>query len=170
MKRNSGQTLIEVLVALGTSVVIISAITVAVLSSLSNVEFEKNQSLATGYAQQGMEIVRSMRNNNYGVFKTLSNTYCLAKTCTTLTTIPGDDCGPLSGSFCPGKQNVDLFVREVTIDTSQNNDCVASGTHFTEATTTVSWSDSKCTDTNNLFCHKVSISSCFSDANIITGP
>lgn len=169
MRRNSGQTLIEVLVALGTSVVIISAITVAVLSSLSNVEFEKNQSLATSYAQQGMEIIRSMSNNNYGLFKLLSGKYCLAKSCTALTSSRGDSCGP-EGVTCQPVPNVDTFMREVTIDTSQSNNCVAGGIHFTEATTTVSWSDSKCTDTNNLFCHQVSISSCFSDANIITGP
>ncbi len=164
MKKNNGQTLIEVLVALGTAVVIISAITVAVLSALSNSEFENNQSLATDYSQQGMEIVRSMRNNNYGDFKKLSGTYCLAKSCTSLSDSQGASCGP-KGVSCG--QNVDLFVREVAIDTSENNNCVVNGTHFTQATTTVYWADSKCTSRTNLFCHKVAITGCLSDAGVV---
>ncbi|MBI3069818.1 MAG: hypothetical protein HYY87_00750, partial [Candidatus Levybacteria bacterium] len=57
-KVQKGQTLIEVLLALGTAVVVLSATVVAVLSALNNAQFSKNQSLATQYAQEGMEVMR----------------------------------------------------------------------------------------------------------------
>ena len=43
----SGQTLLEALIALATAVVVITAMAVLVLSSLSNAQFSKNQNQAT---------------------------------------------------------------------------------------------------------------------------
>ena len=75
-----GQTIIEVLVALGASVAIIAAVTIAVTSALSNSLYNKNQNLATQYAQQGMEIMRQMRDSDWSSFSALSGNpaqYCL---------------------------------------------------------------------------------------------
>jgi len=57
-----GQGLVEALIALGAAVIIIAAITIAVITAVSNSDFSTEQNLATGFAQQGMEIVRQKVN------------------------------------------------------------------------------------------------------------
>ena len=52
-----GQGLLEALVALSAAVIIIAGMTIAAITAVSNSDFAKYQSLATDYAQQGMEIV-----------------------------------------------------------------------------------------------------------------
>lgn len=88
-----GQTLLEILVALGTGVVVLLALSTVVLSSLSAAQFSKNQNLATLYAQQGMEIVRSIKQTNWDSFYTnytaaggnvgVASSFCLPKDDTT---------------------------------------------------------------------------------------
>ena len=98
---SEGQTLIEVLAAFGVAVVLVSAIAIAVTTGLSNTTFSKNQNLATQHAQEGVELVRQMRNNDYSAFDAFSGNYCLDKNSTTLRS-KGTGCG----------QNIDLFIRE----------------------------------------------------------
>lgn len=180
MKRisySSGQTLIEVLVALTASVVIIAAIVSASLNALTNSDFARDQNIATQYTQAGIEMVRNMRNQDISSINPTnlpSDTYCLAKSCTKLDkTIAScwkknTSCG----------QNVDIFVREVTIDHS-STDCNASPTpngqtgylsSNIKATVTTYWYDSKCTDTAHPFCHSVILSSCLSDFTVEPAP
>ena len=160
MKNNSGQTLIEVLAAFGVAVMLATAITIAVISALSNATFSKNQNLATQYAQGGMEMIRKMRNDNFTTFDGLSGNYCLDKRCVGLTdSLPycwtrGTGCGT----------NIDnVFVREVAIE--KNSPSCANAAKVTVAT---SWSDSKCT--SSPFCHSVQLVSCFSNINAIPAP
>jgi type II secretory pathway pseudopilin PulG len=167
-KRQSGQTLIEVLVALAASVVIIGAITVASLSSLNNAQFSRDQSAATHFAQQGLEIIRNMR--DFSVASLSASllppaTYCLAKSCKAL-----DKNNP----SCWQKniecgQNVDTFVREVVIDYNDSS-CDPTVTNDVKATVTVFWNDSRCGLSSNVFCHSVIVSSCFSDFTIVPTP
>lgn len=175
----SGQTLIEVLVGLAAAVVVISAITVAVLSSLNNAEFSRDQNLATHYSQEGMEIIRNMRDKSILSVSATSlpdGVYCMAKTCTAITNIAGDtNCGPRAGLLC--SQNVLNFVREVTI---RHNDSTCNGNGPTSAPTPVTtamkisvstyWGDIKCTSTTNPFCHSVMLTSCLSDFTVVPTP
>lgn len=157
-----GQTLIEALVALGAAVIIVSAITAVVISALNNAQFSKNQNLATQFAQQGMEIMRQMRDSDWTTFNGLeSATYCLNKESNSLTSY-GLGCG----------QNVDMFIREVHIDKSSDssNSCINNTEVNTEVTVSVLWSDNKCTSSTNPFCHKVELVSCFSDLRLIPTP
>lgn len=168
--RQRGQTLIEVLVALAVIVLIVTSITVAVITSLNNAEFVKNQNLATQYAQQGMEIMRFMRNTNYGTFTQLTGTYCLADTCTQLVNTPGTSCSPKTGLTCSANVGT-IFVREVTADNSTYVGPTPGATNLcqfgTSVTSTVYWADNKCTDSNNPYCHKVQLFSCFSKGDIV---
>ncbi|MBI2195691.1 MAG: hypothetical protein HYU48_01445 [Candidatus Levybacteria bacterium] len=75
MNSQKGQTLIEALIGLAVAVAIISAIVIAVISSLSNAQLTKNQNQANHYAQEGMEIVRQIRNSSWTSFTNLSSTY-----------------------------------------------------------------------------------------------
>jgi len=153
--KERGQTLIEALVALGAAVVVLSAITVAVISALNNVEYSKNQNLATQYAQQGLEIMRHLSDTNWSVFSAkISSTYCLAK-----------DSNLLSDYLNSCAQNVDIFAREVDI-TQSSPTCFGSSSSSDSVLVKVkvSWTDGKC-NVGNANCHNVILESCFSNHN-----
>lgn len=59
--KNFGQTLIELLMALGAGVLIVVAIVGGLVMAGKNSQFAKNQNLATRYAQGGIELIRSQR-------------------------------------------------------------------------------------------------------------
>lgn len=155
MKKEKGQSLIEVLIALAASVAVVTAIAVTVITSLSNVEFTKNQNLASQYAREGMEILRRLAKDNWSNFQATytSPSYCLDSN-ETLTVMSGS-CG----------QNVGIFVRRINITLSDNTYC-GGNTHLASI---VSWSDSKCIS-GNAFCHNVTIDSCLSNINTILPP
>ena len=156
MKNEDGQTLIEVLVSFGVAVVLVSAITIAVLSALSNAQFSKNQNLATQYAQQGMEIIKQMQNNDFAAFDALSSgvAYCLDK---------NSYLELKRAMTCTFIDNV--FVREAAIEKTSTT---CGGTKVTVSTL---WSDSKCTGTGqDLYCHSAKLVSCLSDSNIMATP
>lgn len=141
-----GQTFIEVLTVLGVITVIVTALAGVVITSTSNVQYSKNQNLATQYAQEGMEIMRQKRDTDYVAFRNItSNTYCLAEGSSVLT----PNCTTA---------NVVNFLRKVEITQSGCSTNVAS------VTVTVSWQDSKC-PAGNSFCHTSRLVSCLSTVN-----
>ena len=164
MKNEKGQSLIEILLSLATMVVIITAITYAVISSLKNTEFGKDQNLATQYAQQGLELVRNMRNNDYATFSSLSGYYCLAKTCTTLSPNAGDPCGIVGALGCG--QNVDNYVRQVSVQ-QYSTTCNNTGSRVEVS---VAWTDSGCNKAPSVFCHNVTLVSCLTNINPVQTP
>lgn len=160
-----GQTLIEVLVALTAAVAVIYAIATAVISALNNAQFSKSQGVATQYAQEGIEIMRQIRDSDWTRFSSYNQTdtnnyYCLDKNSKDIS---------LKGSTCT--PNVDSFVREVQIQ-KNSSDCTQPSqiTNAAKVTVIVYWSDGKCTNANNLYCHNVRLSSCFSDFQVVATP
>jgi prepilin-type N-terminal cleavage/methylation domain-containing protein len=151
MNNMKGQTLIEVLVALGLAGVVITAATIVVTASLNNAQFSRDQQLATNYAQEGMEIVRQIRGYDITGFRGYSGTYCLAKGQLTLSS---------PQSLCP--TNVDIFTRSVVIEQSQ---CA---TNVARVSVNVAWTDGRCSSGG--LCHKVPLVSCLSTVNPVTGP
>jgi len=168
-----GQTIIEVLVALTTAVVIVSAITIAVITSLRNVEYSRTQNTATRYAQEGMEFMRFLRDSNFSKFAVLTaNTrYCLAKGETSLTATNASDCG----------DNVDYFSRSIVMEDNSEY-CAAipppapnppSLNTSRKVIVLVSWTDNKCIDDQGEStgrCHKASLVSCLSDYTVVSTP
>lgn len=148
-----GQSLIEVLVALGIISVVITGVATIVTQSLSNTQFSKDQNTATKYAQEGLETVRSIRDRDYTAFALLDGRYCLAKNTQSLGIVQSACSAP----------NVDHFIREITIE--QNPGC---GPNVAEVTATVSWTDSKCTA--GTYCHNSQMVSCLSRINPNIGP
>jgi len=63
-KQEKGQSLIEVLAALGVVVLVILALVTVTTISIRNATFAKNQSLATSYAQEAIEEIREYRDQN----------------------------------------------------------------------------------------------------------
>lgn len=146
-----GQTLIETLSALAILSIVIIAIATSVTTSLSNAEFNDNQTLATKYAQQGSEIVTQIRDTNYTGFASYNGIYCLGNT-TSL--------GSAQAS-CPTK-NIGNFIRSVQI---QPGGCAANVAKITVA---VSFTDSKCQQ--GVYCHSETDISCLSTANPVQTP
>jgi len=64
MKKESGQSLVEMIVAIGVLVVVIVSLVSITTVSLQNASFSRDQSLATKYAQDGIAKIRSYRDQN----------------------------------------------------------------------------------------------------------
>lgn len=147
-----GQSAIEALLALALLGAVITAITVAVTTSLSNTQFSRNQHIATNYAKEGTEVLRLLRDSDYQAFATLNGEYCLAKNSTQLE-FPAQ-------TECKERPNLDdLYIRRVRV---LQNACGTSN-NLTEVTVTVTWKSPRCRDANNPFCHSSEVVSCLSD-------
>lgn len=158
LKKQRGQTLLEILIALGASVFVLSAITVVVISSLSGTQFTKNQNLAKQYAQEGIEVVRRIRDSGgWTGFSTLNGRYCLSAGSTLL---------PSASPPCTTRNVGGVFVREIQI--VAGNCPSGGGPNGSTVTSTVSWADGKCT--GNTYCHKVQLATCLHNVNFKAAP
>lgn len=130
--RQAGQTLLEVLGALGAATIVLIAVTAITGTSLSNAQFSKNQNQATFYAQQGIEIIRNLRDSEeWSVFSARSGgTYCI------------DENGALvEGSACA--ENIrGIFSRKASFTTTPSGGV--------QVDLTVSFVDSKGVHTSRL--------------------
>lgn len=162
-KGNSGQTLIEIILALSVAVAIITGITFAITSSLKNATFTKNQNLASFYAQQGIEVVRAIRDRSWTSFTSIPGgpNFCLPENSTELVSRSGPD--------CDGEGNVGIFIREIKLN-NNSADCTA-GEGNTKATVFVKWSDNICPSVSPFnYCHQVELVSCFVNINVVPTP
>lgn len=62
-----GQSLLEMVIALGLVLAVISAVAIVTLNSMQNSQFSKNQVQATKLAQDGIDKVRTIKSRNYTV-------------------------------------------------------------------------------------------------------
>jgi type II secretory pathway pseudopilin PulG len=171
---NKGQGLIEALIALGAAVIIISAITVAVITAVQNTDFSKYQNLATNYAQQGLAIVKQQSLLDWNNTATYGGAlpFCLNQGATTLP--------PSSSTSCKDINAGSMFIRQVDITKispdprcdNSNSPCCINGPIVncadnpelcsSQVSVTVKWTDGKCL-TNSPFCHNVKLDSCLQD-------
>lgn len=79
-KKYSGQALIEVLVALGVVLLLVTALIVGTTSSLKAIRFSKTKDEAVKYAQEGMELTRKLRSDDWEAFQAKSGEWCLDET------------------------------------------------------------------------------------------
>lgn len=149
-----GQSLLESVLALAVIAIVLSGIAAVSTASLGDAGYGKNQTLATQYAQEGVEVLRKIRSVNYASFRNYSGTYCLAKGASSLPVSPN----------CPSPliSNVDSFLRTVKIDQA------GCGLNVAKVTVKVSWTDGKCK--NAPYCHTSNIVTCFSTLNPIQSP
>lgn len=108
VKKTLGQSLIELLIALGIAAFVIVALVQSMVTGAKNTRFAKNQTLATRYSQQGIEKVRNLRDTlGWAGFY---NTYNGADLCM-------DQGDPANWTSAPCTANLDnFFIRETTID------------------------------------------------------
>lgn len=143
--------MIEVLVALAVAVIVASAAITAVTSALNNAVYSKTQNTATHFAEEGMEYVRKLRNQDWGRYNNAFSSLlpppdgtnadwdvkCLDKNLI-LNNLPAGQ------SYC--NQNVDSFIRTVKVE---KNSCTcgadkSEGKDIRKVTISVAWSDNKC--------------------------
>lgn len=150
-----GQSMIEVLVALGAAVIIISSITTAVITSLNNTQFSESQNMATHYAQQGLDQMRQLRDNDYGTFEGSVGIYCLGE----------NQLLQQDNNTCRPNVYENRFIRTIELinPSGDDNKCNENNPSLTltQVTSTVAWTDGKCQSTKP-YCHEVSLVSCLS--------
>ena len=148
-KYNSGQVLIEAIVALAVVAFVLTGIVTALIASVNNSTFAKNQNLATNFAQEGLDFMRDQKENDFNSFSslgTLDSEYCLGPNDTTIA----------SGNSCIEKIET-IFTRKIYVDSSSGISCDAG----VFVSSVVSWNDSRCDSSAE--CHKVELDSCFLD-------
>jgi hypothetical protein len=178
MKKQTGQSLIEALIALAAAAVIVSAITVASITAINNSDYSKYQNLATHYAEQGLEILRQEAQSDwykhFGVaIGTPGKDYCLAQDSIDLTGNP-----PACGKNIKNEKGTAFFVRQVNLlavpyqaPVPPNDFTPCNGGVI--AAVSVAWNDGKCTtdvNSTNYYCHRVALNSCFTNVNGIPAP
>ncbi|MDO8498449.1 MAG: prepilin-type N-terminal cleavage/methylation domain-containing protein [bacterium] len=72
--RESGQSLIEVLVALVVAALVITALIITILTGLKNSQFAQKQSQATKYAQEAIDKIRGIRDRDVAVTANFGST------------------------------------------------------------------------------------------------
>lgn len=164
MRKQKGQTLIEILLAFSVSIVVLSAIVVGVVTSISNTQYTKNQGLANSYAQEGMSVIRGIRDSDWIQFSSYAEDptkYCISQNPINVTVLtpPAQNCNAQSPVG-------EIFSRDVKFD-HLSPDCSGGS----KVTVTVSWSDSKCpVGAVNPLCHKVELITCLSNLDLKPTP
>jgi Tfp pilus assembly protein PilV len=142
-----GQSLFEVVVAMGVIAMVIVALVLMSSLSVRNSNFARNKTLATRFAEEGVEWLRGERDADFALFETRSlttgKTYCLIN----LDWSKSGSCA--SGDVIPPAT---IFKREVLLTTSTLPD----GSPVVEVKVTVSWTDQQGT-------HNVNSSTDFTD-------
>lgn len=159
LKNSKGIILIEAILALAVISIVLTALVTALVSSLNTSTFSREQSVATSYAQEGLEIARNQKDIDFGNFQNLNGAYCLSAADTAVT---DDSSTSYSNPNCSEIEN--KFSRIIYVNSSGNDPV---GTSKCEnsvyVASVVFWTDSKCS--GGAKCHKVELSSCFADLN-----
>lgn len=157
LKLEKGMALLEVVLALGLMMIILTAIVNVVLTSLNNAQYSKNLNIASQYAEEGIEMIREVKEDSWTTLNSyevgLSDEYCLNSDLP-LVKRTG------AGFGCPDStQNIDsFFVRKVKFEKLSSGDCVSPAIL---ATVSVAWSSGKCPQATDPFCHSAKSVSCF---------
>lgn len=133
MFRTAGQSLYEVVFALGiVSLVLVTAIALST-TGVRNSSFARNNSLATKYAQEASEFLRQQRDTSWANFRSQTGTRALGR----LVWPPGGSCQITEApTFCRqvtltgGGDTVDAIV-EVSWTDGQGTHRVRSATTYT---------------------------------------
>lgn len=127
-KTLKGQSLFEVVLALGVITLITVGIVILATNSIKNATFSKNKNIAAKYAQEAIEWLRSVRDTNPSLFITNSMvaSYCLDS----LSWANTGNCG--SSEYLGST----IYLRQVNFSSS-----VVSGKNLIEAEVVVSWRD-----------------------------
>jgi Tfp pilus assembly protein PilV len=133
---NKGQRLFEVVVALAISALVVVALVSLVSNSIRNATFSKNKSLASTYAQETIEWLRSERDNDVSTFMTnaLTPSWCFPSL---------NWSSPGSCSTDKKIQNTEFLRKGSFTVSTENNIETGQVKNIVNVTIDVSWSDSQ---------------------------
>lgn len=162
MRSERGAILIEAILGLTIATIIITALVTVLVSSLSNATFSRNQTIATGYAQEYMELTRSLKDDNFDTLQALadsgspSDQFCfrpsgLSEGC--VDSIDGEDRDII---------DFDRYLR-IYVETTPVASRKCPNSIYVESV--VAWEDSKCS--GGAKCHDVTLKSCFSNLDYV---
>lgn len=158
LESQKGSALLEAVIALGAVVMAVAGIAIVIASSASNATFIQNQNQANKFAQEGIEYIKSIKDDSYtnflSTFQT-GTTYCF-----------GESFNPvIDTNNCIGDGNRlenGRFIRKVTVSNSSANRCGDADIANTRAIRVeVLWQSGKCDVNTNSFCHSSVMESCF---------
>lgn len=134
--------MVEVIVASGIVTLVLSGLVSAITYGLTSVQYSRNKALATKYAQEAVEWVRSKRDasSNWAAFYALGTTpttYCMQ----TLSWSVSSPCNPIDDVY-------DKFVRTVTLTGNGNTPPNANDRVLVEVV--VTWNEGRRTSNVNL--------------------
>jgi hypothetical protein len=177
LRDEKGQALLEILLAFSVASVVLGAIVFGIATSLNNTLYTKNQGLAISYAQEGMTVIRKIRDSSWSNFCTYgNNNYCLPQNLTT----SSPELIPYDSNNCFQNGIVGNFVRKAVITHSSQECCshdntvttpcppsgtCMSGTLGSKVTVSVAWTDSKC-QVGAPYCHNVEVATCLSNTSV----
>lgn len=75
-----GQTLVEAVVVVGVVVLLVTGLIAGTTASLRSAQSGRTRAQAVSYAQEGIEIVRGVRDQSWNKFQSYSGSYCLGST------------------------------------------------------------------------------------------
>lgn len=141
--RRAGQTIVEVIIAIGVVAMVMTAIVAIGTTSLRNTSRAKAKTLATKYTQEGIEYFRTQRNilGWESMVETLQQnsggiTYCMA----TLPYTQTGGLGNLPNRPCLPSEFID--VRQIYQRHAEVTSSVIDGQDVITIAVTVSWNDS----------------------------
>lgn len=169
----SGQIIIEAVIALAALLILIAAIAVVITTSVSNATFSSNQDLSNKHAQEAIEHIRNLAESNATfqigtqnatVFTLEGASFCMGDDNTiSLTQNPGAGT-PRDGC---GVNLANSFVR--TVEFTQGT-CAGKIFQGVEATAKVAWSSGRCQcpdvtscTISERYCHEAILVSCFKE-------
>lgn len=128
---SSGQTLLEIIVAVGVMVLLITGLVVGTSVSLRTSQYGQRRSQATKYAQEGIEIMRALRDSTDWDEYIALDTNGSGATLLCL----GNDQNPTQATSCdPNLGENNTYTRDVSFDWNSPDSRV-------EVSVTVSWSE-----------------------------
>ncbi len=93
-RTNSGQSLVEMVVAIGVVTMLVTGIIVATTMSLRVAGRGQAKSRAVKYTQEALELVRAIRNRGWDNFITYDGLWCLTKDGTWSKSLDNATCNP----------------------------------------------------------------------------
>jgi Tfp pilus assembly protein PilV len=163
MEANSGQTIIEAVVALTAIVVAIAAISVVISLSVNNSTFSRDQNQASKYAQEGVEFLREANDSGSPIpfqgadpltFNQLNGDYCLNADDTLSQDGIGADCRNVSTKGLKRSINIQPGTCAGTASNPGTSNTILTDVHVT-----VYWSGNSCSTTTP-YCHNSSLETC----------
>ncbi|MFH0943151.1 MAG: hypothetical protein V1810_03185 [Candidatus Beckwithbacteria bacterium] len=125
-RKNPGQSLVEVIVAVGMMALLLTAVLALISLSVKNSRLAKDRTKAVGFAQEGVELIRTYRD--------LSWTELLAKAGSEYDLAKGWTVESSLSAICPETNNIDDFFKRCVRITD-------TGSNTATVIVTVSWQE-----------------------------